>query len=53
MDYWEILTKYFANNTNVLGYDPLNEPWPANFYHDFSLFYIPWKFDQTILYPLL
>jgi len=37
----------------VIGYDPINEPWPANFYKEFSLFYDQTKFDTTYLFPLL
>jgi endoglycosylceramidase len=37
-DFWEVVSKRFSANPNVIGYDPINEPWPANFYKDFSLF---------------
>lgn len=41
----------FSNNKYVVGYDPLNEPWPGNFYKDPSLV-IPGNFDKTRLEPM-
>lgn len=51
--FWDVVSKRLANNTYIMGYDPINEPWPANFYKDFSLFLVQTKFDTTFLYPLL
>lgn len=53
LDYWNVVSKKFATNEFVVGYDPINEPWPANFYKDFSLFYDQTKFDREHLFPLL
>jgi endoglycosylceramidase len=37
--HWDVVSKYLAGNQYIIGYDPINEPWPANFYKDFSLLY--------------
>lgn len=37
--FWEVVGKRFADNKLVVGFDAINEPWPANFYKDFALFY--------------
>jgi aryl-phospho-beta-D-glucosidase BglC (GH1 family) len=29
--YWEVLANKFAKNKFVIGFDPLNEPFPADF----------------------
>ena len=52
MDFWTVVAKRFENNNFVLGYDILNEPWPANLFHDLSLLLDQTKFDSEILYPL-
>lgn len=52
LDFWKVVAKRFANNTNVVGYDPINEPWPANIYHDVMLFFDTTKFDREILFSL-
>lgn len=36
----------------MIGYDPLNEPIPANVYNDLTLL-IPGKLDKTLLAPLM
>jgi endoglycosylceramidase len=51
MAYWSKLAERFAANDNVIGYDILNEPWPANIYHDAELFLKPETFDREKLYP--
>jgi len=53
VDYWDVISKRFAKNQYVIGYDPINEPWPANFYKDISLMYNIHKFDKEVLFPLL
>ena len=50
--FWTEVTKRFKENPNVIGYDILNEPWPANMYKDASLFFKPRKFDRDLLYPV-
>ncbi len=32
--YWRVVATKFANNSNVLGYDIINEPFAANLYKD-------------------
>jgi hypothetical protein len=49
--YWEVLAKRWANNSNVMGFDPLNEPMVSNFVHELSLLK-PKVFDLTKLQPL-
>jgi len=51
LDYWAVVAKKFARNSNVIGYDILNEPFAANLYKDSSLFYDQKKFDREILHP--
>jgi endoglycosylceramidase len=52
IDYWGVVAKYFGENKNVIGFDPINEPWPANFYKDPSILTNLQKFDKEILFPL-
>jgi len=49
MNYWAVVSQKFSKNTNVLGYDILNEPFAANLYKDSSLFYDQNKFDREVL----
>jgi len=51
IDYWKAVASRFANNPYVLGYDPLNEPFPSNMYTDPSLIYEPGRFDRATLQP--
>ncbi len=51
-DFWTEVATRFSNNPNVIGYDILNEPWPANMYKDASLFFKPRKFDKEVLFPV-
>ena len=50
--FWTQVAQKFKDNPNVIGYDILNEPWPANMYKEASLFFKPRKFDQEKLFPL-
>lgn len=52
INYWKRVALRFANNPYIIGYDPLNEPFPANFYKDPSIIYTPGKFDNIGLEPL-
>jgi endoglycosylceramidase len=36
--YWTIVSRAFANNTAILGYEILNEPWPGDIYANPLLF---------------
>ena len=49
--YWDILAQKFAENSNVMGFDPINEPMASNFVTDSSLL-VPKTFDQKKLLPL-
>jgi len=37
--FWVNVAKRFASNSFVVGFDPLNEPFPSNIYKDPALFY--------------
>ena len=50
--YWVKVAKRFSENPNVIGFDPINEPFPSNIYKDASLFYKPGHFDLTVLQPM-
>jgi hypothetical protein len=49
MGYWDKVAATFSNNPYVVGYDPINEPFPSNPYKDPSLVYQPGKFDREDL----
>lgn len=48
---WARVAKQFANNPAVIGFDPLNEPYPGNNVKDLSL-NIPGKIDRVALSPM-
>jgi len=48
---WARVAKEFANNPAVVGFDPLNEPYPGNNVKDLSL-NIPGKVDRVALAPM-
>ena len=52
VSYWKAVAQRFAGNPYIVGYDPLNEPFPANIFADPSLFLVPGKFDTVGLQPL-
>jgi endoglycosylceramidase len=52
ISYWDIVSKTYANNDYVIGYDPINEPFPGNNYEDIALVDDPGYFDETRLQPL-
>jgi len=49
--YWDYTSARFASNPWVVGYDPLNEPFPANPLKDLKLLW-PGKADQEYLDPM-
>jgi aryl-phospho-beta-D-glucosidase BglC (GH1 family) len=51
LKYWEVLAKRWAKDSNVIGFDPINEPMVSNFVKDLSLL-MPKKFDFNKLQPL-
>ena len=51
INYWDHTSARFANNPYVVGYDPLNEPFPANPAKDPHLF-IPGHMDKAYLAPM-
>jgi endoglycosylceramidase len=50
--FWKAVATRFANNTYVLGFDPINEPFPSNMYMDPSIVYEPGRFDRYTLQPM-
>ena len=53
VDFWDVVSQTLGSNPHIVGYDPINEPWPANFYKDFTLMLNQQKFDREVLFPLL
>ena len=51
VNFWKAVSQKLAGNPYVLGYDPLNEPFPSNMYTDPSLMYEPGRFDKYTLQP--
>lgn len=49
MAYWDEVAKFFAPNQYVIGYDPINEPFPSNYMKDPTIAMTPGKFDLTLL----
>ena len=47
--YWDVVAEAFAGNSYVIGYDPINEPFPSNFFTDPMLILEPGKFDREVL----
>ena len=43
--FWKKVAFRFAGNPYVVGYDPINEPFPSNVFKDPSLVFWPGKFD--------
>ena len=52
IQFWVKVAQRFAGNPFVVGFDPINEPFPSNIYKDAALIYEPGLFDQTILQPM-
>ena len=51
ISFWDHVAARFANNPYVLGYDPLNEPFPGNPARDPMLF-VPGQMDKKYLAPM-
>lgn len=50
MRFYDKIAFHFANNSNIFGFDPLNEPFCSNFMKDVSLL-MPRNFDRNKLQP--
>ncbi len=50
--FWDKVAQTFANNPYVIGYDPINEPYPSDYWLDPSLVKEPGKFNRVKLQPL-
>jgi hypothetical protein len=35
--YWDVVAQKFAKNRWVMGFDPINEPFPSGFMDDYSI----------------
>eukprot|EP01112_Ceratiomyxa_fruticulosa_P020687 TRINITY_DN712_c0_g1_i4.p1 TRINITY_DN712_c0_g1~~TRINITY_DN712_c0_g1_i4.p1 ORF type:complete len:514 (+),score=101.67 TRINITY_DN712_c0_g1_i4:1010-2551(+) len=51
-EYWNVVSSYFANNSMVIGYELINEPWPGDIYTDPLLLIEPGYADKKNLVPL-
>ena len=49
--FFDELGKKFGNNSNIVGYDPINEPFCSHFMKDLSLL-LEKNFDKKKLLPL-
>ena len=49
--YWDYTSDRLAKNKYVVGYDPFNEPLPANMLQDMTLF-TPGVADRKLLAPM-
>ncbi|TNV80334.1 hypothetical protein FGO68_gene8931 [Halteria grandinella] len=52
VSFWQVVAERFASNPYVVGYDPLNEPFPSNMYTHPELVGVPGLFDREALQPL-
>ena len=51
VDYWDVTSAALTANPYVVGFDPLNEPFPGNPFQDPTLL-LPGKMDRTQLAPM-
>jgi endoglycosylceramidase len=49
--FWDATSSYLTSNPYVVGFDPLNEPYPGNFLKDPSVM-LPGNFDRNRLAPM-
>ena len=52
VNYWAVVSKRFAHNPYVIGYDPLNEPFPSTYFGTPSLYFQTGGFDDAKLKPM-
>ena len=50
--FWKVVADKFKDNTNILGYDIVNEPWASNMFKDSSLAFDTKRFDREKLQPM-
>jgi endoglycosylceramidase len=51
INYWKVLANKFKGNNYILGFDLLNEPFPAAIYDNIPFSFLPGYNDQTQLIP--
>jgi hypothetical protein len=51
ISFWKAVAVRLGSNPYVLGFDPLNEPFPSNMYTNPSLVTVPGLFDEATLQP--
>jgi hypothetical protein len=53
-DYWQVVTERFYGNPNVIGIDPINEPFPAwdSLFGMIQMMLEGGHFDRTLLAPM-
>ena len=52
LSYWDVVSEFFSNNRYVIGFDPLNEPYPGDAVKNPFLAILPGYFDRKRLQPL-
>lgn len=52
MAYWAQVADQYKFLEYVIGYDPINEPYPANYLEDPTIVLTPGRFDRKYLQPL-
>lgn len=49
--FWDVVSARFSKNKYVVGFDPLNEPYPGNNFANLEL-NMPGKVDKKYLAPM-
>lgn len=52
LGYWDRLASHFSGNPYVIGYDPINEPYPSDYFTNPLVVLEPGLFDREKLQPL-